>query len=213
MIALDTSVGVAHAHEFGDVASGVTIVASHGAGGGIEAFDLQALRQLRVNGHRVHGFLLEQPWRVAGKKLAPRPQILDTAWSEALPQLPRGRCLVLAGRSAGARVACRTAQLLNANAVITLAFPLHPPGKPETSRADELALPVVPVLALQGERDPFGSAIELRAATGDELRVVELPWADHSLRVPKTSGLTQDDTEQRIRSAITEFLEGMNLTA
>lgn len=202
VIELETSVGLARAHEFGDRAtSSVSIIASHGAGGGIEAFDLQALATAGL-----HGYLVEQPWRVAGKKLAPRPAVLDTAWCEMVPRLVTSDRVVLAGRSAGARVACRTAGALGAHSVITLAFPLHPPGKPEASRIDELNGAGVPVLALQGERDAFGTAAELVAVADAHVRVVELPWADHGMAVPKKSGLTQAQTAAALVDGVRSFL-------
>lgn len=146
------------------------IVLGHGAGGGIAAADLVAVRAAAA----AEGWLVamvEQPWRVAGRRVAPAPARLDAAWIpvlEALAMLrPPGRPLVVGGRSAGARVACRTADATGADAVLCLAFPLHPPGRPERSRIDELALPVaagLPVLVVQGRRDAFGTAVELAAA-------------------------------------------------
>jgi predicted alpha/beta-hydrolase family hydrolase len=103
---------------------------------------------------------VEQPWRVAGKRVAPAPARLDVAWTAVLDRL-RGDGvltgpLVLGGRSAGARVACRTATALGAIGVLALAFPLHPPGRPEKSRQAELDAVGLPVLVVQGESDPFG---------------------------------------------------------
>lgn len=108
-------------------AAGLVLAVSHGAGGGIEARDLQALAAtLPALGVTVA--LVEQPWRVAGKKLAPAPKTLDTGWRALWPALARpGLPVVAGGRSAGARVACRTARELGAHAVLALSFPLHPP--------------------------------------------------------------------------------------
>lgn len=164
----------------------------HGAGGGVQAADLQALRGLRDAGWTV--VLVEQPWRVAGRRIAGRPPTLDPPWVAVLADLDaaglradaggRRRPLVVGGRSAGARVACRTAQQVGADAVLCLSFPLHPPGRPEKSRADELAQPVeagLPVLVVQGERDPFGRPAEVAdAVPGVDL--VAVP-GDHSPRV------------------------------
>lgn len=180
----------------------MSIVASHGAGGGIHAYDLQALVATGC-----HGYLVEQPWRVAGKKVAPRPPVLDVAWIETLAQLSLEPTLVAAGRSAGARVACRTAQRVGAAKVVALSFPLHPPGGPENSRAAELQEAAVPVLVIQGERDPFGSADEVRAVAGGDVTVIGLPWADHGLHVPKASGLGEPELAVRIAAEVAAFVE------
>ncbi|MFC5910276.1 alpha/beta family hydrolase [Streptacidiphilus monticola] len=165
----------------------------HGAGGGIEAADLQALAaELPARGVEV--ILVEQPWRVAGRKIAPAPKTLDAAWTPLMaaitaedPTVP----LVTGGRSAGARVACRTAAETGAVGVLALAFPLHPPGKPANSRAAELALPGesgIPTLVLQGAADAFGHPDEFPA--GPQLppgvQVFGLPAGDHSFAVRKS---------------------------
>jgi predicted alpha/beta-hydrolase family hydrolase len=148
-----------------------TLVLGHGAGGGFGAADLSAVTSAGVAaGWRV--VQVEQPWKVAGRRVAVAPPRLDVAWLavlEALPDVvgPPGR-LVVGGRSAGARVACRTAALVGAAGVCCLAFPLHPPGKPEKSRADELRLVVggLPLLVVQGLTDPFGGPDEVAAVAG-----------------------------------------------
>ncbi len=151
----------------------------HGAGGGIESVDLQQVAAgVVAAGFRV--VLVEQPWRVAGRRIAPAPATLDLAWITVVRTLRPGAPVVVGGRSAGARVACRTASELRAAAVVCLAFPLHPPGRRDRSRSGELRAPVVPVLVVQGDRDPFGSAREVaRAAPGAD--VVRVRGADHSL--------------------------------
>jgi predicted alpha/beta-hydrolase family hydrolase len=155
------------------------VVIGHGAGGGIDAPDLVAVADaLLADGWGVG--LVEQPYRVKGHRApAPAPQ-LDAAWIAVTTALRRSRrqgSLVVAGRSSGARVACRTAKAVGADAVVALAFPLHPPGKPEKSRASELLGVAVPTLVIQGERDPFGSAADLPAGP----TIVGVP-GDHSLR-------------------------------
>jgi uncharacterized protein len=101
--------------------------------------------------------LVEQPYRVAGRRSPAPAAHLDAAWVSVISQLPlEGLPLVVGGRSAGARVACRTAAEVGAAAVLCLAFPLHPPGRPEKSRLQELDAVEVPTLVVQGERDPFG---------------------------------------------------------
>lgn len=161
-----------------------TIVLGHGAGGALGSWpqDLQSVLTATAHGWGV--ILVEQPWRLAGRTVASRPASLDAAWTELLGTLdrpaargglggPLARPLVVGGRSAGARVACRTSPgspdtgLPRADAVLCLAFPLHPPGKPERSRGAELATPVtlgIPTLVVQGRADPFGSPEEVRTA-------------------------------------------------
>ncbi|MCQ4080283.1 hydrolase [Streptomyces sp. RB6PN25] len=181
------------------------VALGHGAGGGIEARDLQALAAtLPPLGWGVA--LVEQPWRVAGKKLAPAPKALDAAWTALWPALvERGLPVIAGGRSAGARVACRTAQGLGAHAVLALSFPLHPPGKPEKSRAEELAAAGLPTLVVQGGRDPFGRPEEFPRGT----RIAEVPYGDHGFAVPKSADLTQDDALAVLTSAVAQWLDGL----
>lgn len=167
------------------------LVLGHGAGGGIEAPDLQALAAA-LPGHGIDVTLVEQPWRVAGKRIAPAPKTLDIAWLAVFEQLreadgrivPDGVPIVVGGRSAGARVACRTAPAAGAVGVLALAFPLHPPGKPEKSRADELAATGVPTLVIQGAADPFGVPAEFPSLPRTH-RLVALPAGNHDLAVRK----------------------------
>ncbi|MGP3999868.1 alpha/beta hydrolase family protein [Streptomyces sp. 8N706] len=181
----------------------LALALSHGAGGGIEARDLQALAA-ELPGGGVTVALVEQPWRVAGKRLAPAPKTLDTAWTALWPALEKpGLPVVAGGRSAGARVACRTARGLGASAVLALSFPLHPPGRPEKSRAEELTGAGVPTLVVQGGRDPFGRPEEFPA--GPE--IVEVPYADHGFAVPKKAGPTQDETLGIITGAVAAWLD------
>jgi predicted alpha/beta-hydrolase family hydrolase len=130
-----------------------------GHGGGVDAPDLAAVAGASVAAG-VMVVRVTQPYRVAGRRTPPAAIALDEAWAtvvnvvradDELAELP----LVLGGRSAGARVACRTARALGAVGVVALAFPLHPPGRPEVSRADEID-PDVPTLIINGDRDPFG---------------------------------------------------------
>ena len=182
----------------------------HGAGGGIEARDLTALAAaLPARGITVARY--EQPWRVAGRRVAAAPATLDTAWRETAPvvaELAADLPVVVGGRSAGARVACRTAQDVGASAVVCLAFPLHPPGRPERSRLAELLLPEVPVLALQGDRDAFGTAADLaRLVAGvPSIRVVEVAGADHGMRTPKAAPLTESEVAGLLVSSVAGFV-------
>ncbi|MEU8699598.1 alpha/beta family hydrolase [Streptomyces sp. NPDC048680] len=178
----------------------------HGAGGGIEARDLRALAAA-LPAHGVSVALVEQPWRVAGKRLAPAPKTLDTGWRGLWPVLAAtGLPVVAGGRSAGARVACRTASGLGARAVLALSFPLHPPGRPEKSRKDELLASGVPTLVVQGGNDPFGRPAEFPPG---EYRIAEVPHGDHGFAVPKRSGVTEDQAMEILTTAVTAWLAGI----
>ncbi|MFC0626827.1 alpha/beta hydrolase family protein [Kribbella deserti] len=178
-----------------------TLALGHGAGGGIEAGDLAALAA-RLPRQDINVFLIEQPWRRAGKKLAPAPKLLDEAWIATIGQLRIRTPLVLGGRSAGARVACRTATSLGGSGVLALSFPLHPPGKPDKTRVDELRGARLPTLVIQGERDPFGAPDEFPPLT--EMAVV--PDADHSFKVPKRAELTQQESYDLLVEATLEWI-------
>ncbi|MFE1985666.1 alpha/beta hydrolase family protein [Streptomyces mirabilis] len=167
----------------------LVVAVSHGAGGGIEARDLQALAAV-LPGHGVSVALVEQPWRVAGKKVAPAPKTLDVGWRGLWPTVAKpGLPVVSGGRSAGARVACRTATELGATAVLALSFPLHPPGRPEKSRAEELLGAGVPTLVVQGGNDPFGKPAEFPNGSHE---LIEVPYGDHGFAVPKRAPIDQD---------------------
>ncbi|MFC8263520.1 alpha/beta family hydrolase [Streptomyces sp. NPDC057291] len=182
----------------------LVLAAGHGAGGGIEARDLQALAAA-LPAHGVSVALVEQPWRVAGKKLAPAPKTLDTGWRGLWPALAApGLPVVAGGRSAGARVACRTATELGAHAVLALSFPLHPPGKPEKSRKDELLGSGVPTLVVQGGHDPFGRPAEFPPG---EFEITEVPYGDHGFAVPKKADLTQDQAMEILTASVTAWLD------
>jgi predicted alpha/beta-hydrolase family hydrolase len=161
------------------------LLLGHGAGGGIQARDLQAVASAAaVAGIRVG--LVEQPYRVAGKRAPAPAPTLDTAFRAVAAAVDAERLLV-GGRSSGARVACRTADEVGALGVLCLAFPLHPPGRPERSRLDELTGTRVPRLVVQGERDAFGGYEELTTAlqAARKTRGVKLlcaAGADHGLK-------------------------------
>ncbi|MFC8424907.1 alpha/beta family hydrolase [Streptomyces sp. NPDC057236] len=180
----------------------LVLAVSHGAGGGIEARDLKALAA-GLPPHGVTVALVEQPWRVAGRKLAPAPKTLDTGWRGIWPALAKpGLPVISGGRSAGARVACRTATELGAHAVLALSFPLHPPGRPEKSRADELLGTGVPTLVVQGGNDPFGRPGEFPEGTYE---LVEVDHGDHGFAVPRRADLTQDEAVTMITDAVVRW--------
>ncbi|WP_338484283.1 alpha/beta family hydrolase [Streptomyces sp. SCSIO 75703] len=178
----------------------------HGAGGGIEARDLRALAGA-LPAHGVTVVLVEQPWRVAGRRLAPAPKTLDTGWRGIRPALAAtGLPVISGGRSAGARVACRTAAELGARAVLALAFPLHPPGRPERSRAGELLAVGVPTLVVQGARDPFGRPEEFPDGPH---RLVAVPSADHGFAVPRRAGIGQDEALSLVTDAVADWTRSL----
>ncbi|MFE9656049.1 alpha/beta family hydrolase [Micromonospora sp. NPDC006431] len=156
------------------------LVLGHGAGGDIDAPDLVAVRDA-VTEAGVGVIRVTQPYRVAGRR-APAPAgHLDEAWTVVLAALrarhPDVARWVVGGRSSGARVACRTAGAVGAAGIVALAFPLHPPGRPERSRADELRTGL-PSLVVNGDRDPFGVP-----APAPGVDVVVRPGERHDLRV------------------------------
>jgi len=137
------------------------LVLTHGAGGGVASADLLAARKAGLGAGGAVA-RVTQPYRVGGARAPGSSARQDAAWQEVIAALRRrhqGVPLVQGGRSNGARLACRTARAVGAVAVVALAFPLHPPGKadvPERSRAPELRSAGVPVLVVNGDRDPFG---------------------------------------------------------
>jgi predicted alpha/beta-hydrolase family hydrolase len=155
------------------------LVLGHGAGGGVNAPDLVAARDVALSeGWTVA--LVEQPYRVAGRRSPAPAAQLDTAWTTVIEHTGgdqlAGLKLVTGGRSSGARVACRTADATGAIGVLCLAFPVHPPGRPGSSRLAELDAVRVPVLVVQGASDPFGMPPAARRRTVVEVR------GNHSLR-------------------------------
>jgi uncharacterized protein len=195
--AVGTPLGPARVHrDEPDAGVRGTLLLGHGAGGGVDSADLTAVAAAGcAAGWRV--LRVEQPWKVAGKRIAPAPARLDEGWTAVLADLPDGWLtgpLVLGGRSAGARVACRTAGDLGAAGVLALAFPLHPPGRPEKSRAAELLLVGVPLLVVQGRTDASGRPAEVEAALAGHHGQVRAVPGDHALRKdpPAVAGAVLD---------------------
>jgi len=181
---VQTPHGPARVHLHAVDAAGGALVLGHGAGGGVTAPDLVAAAKV-AGEEGLTVALVEQPYRVAGRK-APAPAAqLDAAWRTVVAHLAEGDLaglpLVTGGRSAGARVACRTAADVGAAAVLCLAFPVHPPGRPEKSRLEELDAVTVPVLVVQGDRDPFGMPPDHAGRTVTRVR------GDHSLRADRAA--------------------------
>jgi predicted alpha/beta-hydrolase family hydrolase len=162
MLEIDTPHGPAHAHLHAVDDPRGALVLGHGAGGGVEAPDLVAATKA-ANEESLTVALVEQPYRVAGRRSPAPAKQLDENWVAVVARLREGELaglsLVAGGRSQGARVACRTVEATGAVAVLCLAFPLEWPGrggKPPQSRLAELEAVRVPVLIVQGDRDPFG---------------------------------------------------------
>lgn len=196
LLEIQTPSGPARVHLASGRGPGLVLL-GHGAGGGVEAPDLLAVTSaLLAEGWTVGR--VEQPYRVQGRRAPAPARQLDAAWTsvaQALrPDWPGP--LVTGGRSSGARVACRTAAGTGAAAVVCLAFPLRPPRRPDTSRAGELAMVDVPVLVVQGERDPFGRPGDFPAGP----TVVGVP-GDHALR-----------RTEPVAAAVVEWLSAQSLT-
>lgn len=170
------------------------LVLGHGAGGGVDAPDLLAARDAALS-LGLSCVRVEQPWRVRGARVAEAPGRLDAAWLAALDRLDALPC-VLGGRSAGARVACRTAAAVpQARAVLCLAFPLRPPGRP-ADRSAELALPPVPVHVVQGARDAFGVPAGAYVVAG----------ADHAFAVRRADGRPRSEVLAEVERVVRELL-------
>ncbi len=178
-----------------------TLLLGHGAGGGVDAPDLEALAAVLPR-QGVSVVRVEQPWRVAGRRVAPRPAVLDECLLAAAGRLRPRTPLVVGGRSAGARAAARTAARLGAAGFVALSFPLHPPGAPEKSRLPELEAVRLPTLVVQGENDPFGRPEEF--PSDRELTVV--PGADHAFSVPRRGPVTAEIAMAIVVEAVLEFV-------
>jgi predicted alpha/beta-hydrolase family hydrolase len=190
---IDTPRGPAGVHFQRVESPRAALVLGHGAGGGVEALDLVGAAEAATDAG-LSVALVEQPYRVAGRRSPAPARQLDEAWLAVVPQLFPDLPLIVGGRSAGARVACRTAAETGAVAVLCLAFPLHPPGKPEKTRLPELEAVTVPTLVVQGERDPFGIP-----PPGPNRQVV-LIAGTHSLRSAST-----------VAAVVSEWLESLAL--
>lgn len=180
---LTTPHGPARAHLHPVERPRAALVLGHGAGGGVGSRDLVAATDAAL-AEDVTAVLVEQPYRVAGRRSPAPARQLDAAWLAVLHELRSGSLegldVVVGGRSSGARVACRTADEVDASGVLCLAFPLVPPGRRSgslpPSRLDELDAVAVPTLVVQGVRDPFGMP-----PPGPRRTVVQVQ-GDHRLR-------------------------------
>jgi predicted alpha/beta-hydrolase family hydrolase len=178
VLEVETPHGLANAHLHLVDEPRAALVLGHGAGGGVTAPDLVAATEA-ARAERLSVALIEQPYRVAGRRAPAPAKQLDAAWLAVVDELVtgalRGLPLVVGGRSLGARVACRNVEATGAVAVLCLAFPLQPP-RGSTSRLPELDAVRVPILVVQGARDPFGMP-----PAGKRRTVVEVP-GDHGLK-------------------------------
>ena len=180
---VDTPHGQANAYLHSAARARAALLLGHGAGGGVTSPDLVAVTDV-ARSEGVSVALVEQPYRVAGRRSPAPARQLDAVWTAVVDRLVtgelRGLPLVVGGRSLGARVACRTAEATGAVAVLCLAFPLQPPRRKGAAaapnRLPELDAVTVPTLVVQGARDPFGIP-----PAGEQRTVVQVP-GDHSLR-------------------------------
>jgi predicted alpha/beta-hydrolase family hydrolase len=195
-VEIDTPHGPAQVHLYEAEKPAGALVLGHGASGGFGAADLVAATGAALEAD-VTVAQVEQPYLVAGRRSPAPAKQLDAAWTAVVEHLRgdslNGLPLVAGGRSAGARVACRTAADTGAVAVLCLAFPVHPPGRPEKTRLDELDAVTVPVLVVQGDSDPFGMP---PPAPGRE--VVTVP-GNHSLKADLTA----------VAAAVRDWLPGV----
>jgi uncharacterized protein len=196
-----TPYGDGRIHVYAARGTVATLLLSHGAGNGVESRDLAAIAEALPH-QGVTVALFEQPWRVAGKKVASAPPTLDVGLAAAHRVLRAQSPLVVGGRSAGARSAARSATALGAAGCLALSFPLHPPGRPDKSRVAELTGAGVPTLVIQGERDSMGRPDEF--PEGTDLAVV--PAADHGLKVPASGPLSQAEALALVVEAVLEWL-------
>ncbi|MGB7981908.1 MAG: alpha/beta family hydrolase [Candidatus Nanopelagicales bacterium] len=207
---IETPSGLARAHLYPTPTGRprAALVLGHGVGGGVDAPDLVAIAAaLPADGIEV--VLIEAPWRVAGNRIGGPRSTLDRAWIACLHDVrTRGigvRRLVVGGRSAGARVACRTVGEVEPAALLLLAFPLYPARRPSLSGPPPSRLPelvvaaqMAPTMVVQGTRDALGSPGEIAAGLAAEqvgARVVPVVDADHSFKVPVRS---QSSTEEAL---------------
>jgi predicted alpha/beta-hydrolase family hydrolase len=201
VLELDTPHGPARAHLHSADEPRAALVLGHGAAGGVEAPDLVAAREAALS-EGITVALIEQPYRVAGRRSPARAPQLDASWIAVVGHLRAGELaglpLVVGGRSMGARVACRTVEETGAGAVLCLAFPLEPPrraGKPPQNRLPELDAVTVPTLVVQGERDRFGTP-----PGGPAREVVTVP-GDHSLKADR----------EAVAAAVRAWLSGLDI--
>ncbi|MDN5853725.1 MAG: hydrolase [Actinomycetia bacterium] len=178
-----------------------TLIMTHGAGAGIETPDLNRIA-IGLPAYGVNTAMLELPWVGQGRRIAPSKTVLDESFVAMANRLRPQTPTFVGGRSTGARLACRHGRRLGGVGVVALSFPLHPRGKPERSRADELTGAGLPVLVVQGDRDDMGHPDEFPPQTP----IVSIPYADHSLVVPKRAPVEQDATYRLAASAILQWI-------
>lgn len=178
-----------------------TLLLGHGAGQGIDNPELATLARVLPR-HGINVFRLEQPWVAQGKRIAPRAEVLDEVLAQAMNRIRVRTPIVIGGRSAGARSAVRQARRLGGVGVVALAYPLHPPGKPERSRVEELLGAGLPTLVVQGERDPYGTPAEFPPSVD----LTQVPFADHAFGVPKRAPFTEEEGLAVVLEAVLEWV-------
>jgi Predicted hydrolase of the alpha/beta-hydrolase fold len=201
---IDTPFGTANAHVNSADQPRAALILGHGAGGGVTAPDLVAAARV-AHSVGLSVALVEQPYRVAGRRSPAPAHQLDAAWTAVMDHLfvgeLRGLPLIAGGRSSGARVACRTAEATRAAGVLCLAFPLQPPRRsgaaPAPNRLPELDAVTVPMLVVQGTGDQFGMP------PSTELRTVVQVKGNHSLRSDLAA------VEEAVRAWLLRVVQGI----
>lgn len=180
-----------------------TLLLGHGAGRGVDSPELVELARVLPR-QDINVFRLEQPWVIQGKKIAPRAEVLDDVLRAAMNAVRVRTPIVLGGRSAGARSAARQARQLGGVGVVALAYPLHPAGKPERTRTQELVDARLPTLVVQGDHDRYGRPSEFPSSVD----LTEVPFADHQFRVGPRAPISQDEAIAIVVESVLEWVTG-----
>jgi uncharacterized protein len=197
------------------------IALAHGAGAPMDTPFMNAIAgQLGAAGIRVARF--EFPYmakrRVDGKRRGPdRADVLLACWRDVTERLRGPARLFIGGKSMGGRYASLFAARPDAGAdalpmpgiagIVCLGYPFHPPGKSERRRTDHLVRLPVPMLIIQGERDPFGTPDEIAGyGLPANVRLVWAPDGDHSLKPRKASGHSEAGNLGMAADAIARFV-------
>lgn len=194
--------------------AGVTIVLSHGAG----ADQLSSFMRMTAEGLAARGFdalTFNFLYKEQGRGIPDPKARLESCYREVIktalrhPKLKKNR-LVIGGKSMGGRIASQVAAVAPAGiaGLVFLGYPLHPPGRPEKMRDEHLPDIQAPMLFVQGARDTFGTAEEIRAVINKrhlQAKVYVIDGGDHSFKVPKSLGVPQQTIYETILDQVAEW--------